>query len=98
MPVEGIERARAEYRISKGGSLLEKIALCKLAAGAIPRSPFIDHQLHLMFRIKLAHSLPVTLNQRFYAVPFAQYLVPILNIELKRVALRLIPILGVSPA
>ena len=64
--VEQIQRHPAEDRVAQGWSLLQDVARRHLATGPIPRTPFIHHQLNVVFTIDLAHDLPVSGDQRFH--------------------------------
>src|SRR5271170_7310209 len=63
MPVEHVERHGTKHSVPERGGLFEKVFWGELTARTIPWSPFIDHQLHFMPRIKLAHRFPVTFNE-----------------------------------
>src|SRR5713101_2360419 len=50
-------------------------------AGAVPRAPFIHHQLDAMFAIDLAHGRPMFGDQRFHARGLAEQAVPVVSGE-----------------
>src|SRR5437763_11575865 len=98
MAVECVERHPTEDGIAQCGHLFELVARSGLAAGPIPWPPFVDHQLYPVLRILLAHDLPVSVDQSFHTIAFAQQLIPVDCLEIESVALPLIPVLRLSAA
>src|SRR6266850_2948265 len=50
-------------------------------AGAVPRAPFVHHQLDAMLAINLAHSRPVFGDERLHARGLAEQAVPVVDSE-----------------
>src|SRR5438445_2100970 len=55
-------------------------------AGAVPRAPFIHHQLDAMLAIYLAHSRPVFGDERLHARGLGQQAVPVVDGEVDGLA------------
>src|SRR5215831_16968230 len=98
MTIEDVESHAAKHRIAQCGHLLENIAGGCFRSRFVPGTPFIDHQLDMTLLIKLAHYMPMTLDESFHALAFAQQLIPVDRIKVERIALAFFPILSAPAA
>ena len=82
MAIEDVERHSAEHSVAQSRSLFECIARSRFAARAIPRTPLIHDQLHMMMAINFTKDLPMAGYQTLHALAFAEQFIPIHGLEL----------------
>src|SRR5260370_34639681 len=52
----------------------------------MPGAPFVDAQLHPVFRIDFAHDLPMSVDQLLHAIRLGQEAVPVFSCEIDGLA------------
>src|SRR5215831_2406281 len=72
MAVKDVERHAAENGVAKRRHLLQLITGRGLASRLVPRTPLVHDQFDRVLRVFLAHDLPVSFDESFHAIPFAQ--------------------------
>jgi hypothetical protein len=94
--IENIQSLGCQQSVPHRDLLSQGVGRIDLAARLVPAAIFIDDQLDVMVWVVLAEDIPVRLHDVFHASTLAEPFVPVLHVELQRLALGRVPVVRPS--